>query len=106
MFKVDSRLIIIIKDWFALPLSTIILWWVITDVDVTSNLVVRLIVAVLEAVDDGLVREVQVQRLRQVQEDLLWRQQVDQLGAFRGTEHCHAFVCCFVRLEEEMEWFD
>lgn len=83
-----------------IPISTVVLRWVITDVDVASNLVVRFIV-LLEAVHDGFVSKVQVQWLGEVQEYVLCRQQVHQLRALRWTKYCHAFICGFVRLESK-----
>lgn len=83
----------------SLPISAGVLRGVITDIHITSDLVVRLIVP-LEAVDYGLVGEIQVQGLGEVQQLVLGGHQVHQLGALGRTEHRHALVRVAVWLQQ------
>jgi hypothetical protein len=80
------------------PISRGLLRRIITDIHISSDFVVGLIVP-LESVDDGLVGEVQVQRLGEVEEYVLRSHQVHEFNALRWTKHSDAFVRVAVWLE-------
>lgn len=84
-----------------LPISASVLRGIITDVHITGDLVVRLIV-LLEAVDDGLMGEVQVQRLSEVKQHVFRGHQVDQFRTLGWTEHRHAFIGEAVWLKKKL----